>query len=58
MTIRDTTPVERMLPLSQVLTTVAIVSFAIGALVPRWYRQAPSSQTAPRLAAAPAPAAG
>lgn len=56
--LRDTTPVERMLPLSQVLTTVALVSFAIGALVPRWYRQAPSSQTAPRLAAAPAPAAG
>ena len=56
--LQDTTPPARMLPLSQVLTTVTIVSFAIGALVPRWYRTAPSTQAAPRLAAAPVPAAG
>jgi hypothetical protein len=54
----DTTPPDRIPSLSQVLTTVAIVSFAIGALVPRWYRHSPSTKTAPRLAAAPAPVAG
>lgn len=54
--LMDTTPPERIPALSQVLTTVAIVSFAIGALVPRWYRQAPSTKVAPRLAAAAATA--
>ena len=54
----DTQPIERIPPLSQVLATVVIVSVAIGALVPSWYRQSPSTNAAPRLAAAPAPAAG
>jgi hypothetical protein len=54
----DTTPLERLPSLGQMLTTVVIVSFAIGALVPRWYRDAPHAQTAARLSAAPAPAAG
>ena len=54
----DTQPIERIPALSQVLATVAIVSVAIGALVPSWYRQSPSPTHAPRLAAAPAPAAG
>jgi hypothetical protein len=52
----DTTPPERIPTLSQVVTTVGIVSFAIGALVPRWYRQAPSAKAASRLAAAAATA--
>jgi hypothetical protein len=52
----DTTPLERIPTLFQVLTTVAIVSFAIGALVPRWYRHAPSTKVSPRLAAAAATA--
>jgi hypothetical protein len=54
----DTQPIERIPPLSQVLATVVIVSVAIGALVPSWYRQSPSTSNAPRLAAAPAPAGG
>jgi hypothetical protein len=54
----DTQPIDRIPPLSQVLATVLIVSVAIGALVPSWYRQSPSPSAAPRLAAAPAPAAG
>lgn len=54
----DTQPIERIPPLSQVLATVVIVSVAIGALVPSWYRQSPSTSDAPRLAAAAAPAAG
>jgi hypothetical protein len=52
----DTAPVTRIPALTQVLTTVVIVSFSIGALVPSWYRQSPSTMAVPRLAAAPAPA--
>ena len=54
----DTTPAQYVPGLGQVLTIVVIVSFAIGALVPSWYRHAPSATATPRLAAAPAPAAG
>ena len=52
----DTTPLERIPALSQVVTTVFIVSFAIGSLVPRWYRNAPSDKAASRLTAAAATA--
>ena len=52
----DTTPLYRMPTLSQMVLTVGIVSFAIGALVPRWYRHAPSARAASRLAAAAATA--
>ncbi len=54
----DTTPVGFVPAFGQVLTIVVIVSFAIGALVPSWYRHAPAKAATPRLAAAPAPAAG
>jgi hypothetical protein len=54
----DTTPGGRVPALGQVLTIVVIVSFTIGALVPSWYRQAPVTSAARRLAATPAPAAG
>lgn len=47
----DTTPISRIPPLSQVLTLTVIVSLSIGALVPSWYRQAPSAMAAPRLTA-------
>ena len=52
----DTTPLDRMPSLSQMVLTVGIVSFAIGALVPSWYRHAPSAKAASRLAAAAATA--
>ncbi len=52
----DTTPLARIPALSQVVTTVFIVSFAIGSLVPRWYRNAPSDKAASRLTAAAATA--
>ena len=54
----DTTPVEFLPAFGQVLAIVVIVSFAIGALVPSWYRHAPTTAATPRLAATPAPAAG
>lgn len=54
----DTTPVRFVPAFGQVLTIVVIVSFAIGALVPSWYRHAPATAATPRLAATPAPAAG
>ena len=52
----DTTPLDRMPALTQMVVTVGIVSFAIGALVPRWYRHAPSDKAASRLVAAAATA--
>lgn len=52
----DTTPLDRMPALTQVVVTVGIVSFAIGALVPRWYRHAPSDKGASGLVAAAATA--
>ncbi|HET6368992.1 MAG TPA: hypothetical protein VFG27_17305 [Pseudomonadales bacterium] len=52
----DTTPLDRMPALTQVVVTVGIVSFSIGALVPRWYRDAPSDKAGSRLVAAAAPA--
>jgi hypothetical protein len=52
----DTTPITRIPAVTQVMTTVVIVSFSIGALVPSWYRQSPSTTAVPRLSATPAPA--
>ncbi|HYB44052.1 MAG TPA: hypothetical protein VEL75_19890 [Candidatus Methylomirabilis sp.] len=55
--LHDTTPPERMASLTLVLTTTAVVAFAIGALVPSWYRSSPQSAADPRLSAVPAAAA-
>lgn len=56
--LQDTTPYYSLVPLTQVLILVPLVSFSIGALVPSWYRQAPPAEATPRLTAAPAPARG
>jgi hypothetical protein len=45
----DTTVITRIPSLNQVLLLTVIVSLSIGALVPSWYRQAPSAMAAPRL---------
>jgi hypothetical protein len=52
----DTAPITRIPAVTQILITVVIVSFSIGALVPSWYRQAPATMAVPRLSATPAPA--
>ena len=55
--LRETTPPERTPVLSLVLTTTVVVAFAIGALVPSWYRNSPQRTSNPGLTAAPAAAA-
>jgi hypothetical protein len=55
--LRDTMSPERIPLLSVVLPSTAVAAFAIGALVPSWYRDSPRSTRNPRLIAAPAAAA-
>jgi hypothetical protein len=50
-------PPERTPALFLVLTTTVVVAFAIGALVPSWYRHSPRRTSNPGLTAGPAAAA-
>jgi hypothetical protein len=52
-----TMPHDRIRPLWLVLTTTVVVAFAIGALVPSWYRNSPQTIRNPRLTVAPTEAA-
>jgi hypothetical protein len=54
----DTTRAGYVPGLGKVLVITVIVAFSVGALVPSWYRHSPATTAAPRLAAAPAAAAG
>jgi hypothetical protein len=44
---------DRIRPLWLVLTTTVVVAFAIGALVPSWYRSSPRTIRNPRLTVVP-----
>jgi membrane-bound metal-dependent hydrolase YbcI (DUF457 family) len=44
---------DRIRPLWLVLTTTVVVAFAIGALVPSWYRNSPRTMRNPRLTVSP-----
>jgi hypothetical protein len=48
-----TMPHDRIRPLWLVLTTTVVVAFAIGALVPSWYRNSPRTIRNPRLTVSP-----
>lgn len=55
--LHHTMPLDRIRPLWLVLTTTVVVAFAIGALVPSWYRDSPRTMRNPRLTVAPSEAA-
>ena len=55
--LHHTMPPDRIRPLWLVLTTTVVVAFAIGALVPSWYRNSPRTIRNPRLTVAPTEAA-
>lgn len=55
--LQQTLPPDRVRTLWVVLPTTALVAFAIGALVPTWYRDSPRTMPSPRLTAVPADAA-
>jgi hypothetical protein len=55
--LQHTMQPDRIRPLWLVLTTTVVVAFAIGALVPSWYRDSPRTTPNPRLTAAPVEAA-
>jgi hypothetical protein len=55
--LHHTMPPDRIRPLWLVLTTTVVVAFAIGALVPSWYRSSPRTMRNPRLTVVPTEAA-
>ena len=52
--LQGTMPPQHIRPLAMVLMTTAAVAFAIGALVPSWYRDPRRTPPTPQLAAVPA----